>query len=202
MRRTLVLLLSLLLLGCGCFGASAQEGEPHEHAFGDWYTVTEPTCTEAGEERRDCESCDAFETRPVEPRHTFGDWVVVTEPTCTEEGEERRDCEGCDAFETDTLPALGHAWVTDPAVPATCTAEGKTEGISCSRCGAVLAGHKQTVLKPLGHAVLDENGDCMLCGAHVKDLCPYCHKDHGPQPFGKVIAWVHQILYRIRLRFQ
>ena len=144
-----------------------------------------------------CFAASAEEPEPHE--HAFGAWYAVTEATCTTEGEERRDCADCDAFETQQTPPLGHDWVTLPAVPATCTTEGKTEGIVCSRCSAVLSGHKQVTLKPLGHAVLDENGDCRLCGAHVKDLCPYCHEDHSVQWFGRTTAWFHRLLYRIRL---
>ena len=198
MKRLLVFLPALLLLCCGCLAARAAEEEPHTHVFGDWYTLTEATCTDEGEERRDCAGCGAFEMRPMEPRHRFGDWYALTEATCTDEGEERRDCAGCGAFETQTLAPLGHDWVTDPAVPATCTTAGKTEGVHCARCGACLAGHRQTTLKPLGHAVLDENGNCMLCGAHVKDLCPYCHRDHSAQLFGRLIAWFHGVLLRLR----
>ncbi|MBQ9130841.1 MAG: leucine-rich repeat protein, partial [Clostridia bacterium] len=32
------------------------------HSFGEWYTVTAPTCTADGEQRRDCANCDHYET--------------------------------------------------------------------------------------------------------------------------------------------
>ena len=198
MKRALSLCLSLLLLLCGGLVCAADD-EPHTHVFGEWYTVTEPTCTDEGEERRDCEGCDAFETRPIDPRHVFGEWYTVTEPTCTDEGEERRDCEGCDAFETRVVPALYHSFVIDPAVPATCTTAGKTQGEHCELCGAVKT--KQVTLKPLGHAVLDENGNCRLCGEHIKDLCPYCHRDHSGELFGSLTAWLHRLFYSVRLFF-
>lgn len=198
MKRALSLCLSLLLLLCGGLVCAADD-EPHTHVFGEWYTVTEPTCTDEGEERRDCEGCDAFETRPIDPRHKFGEWYTFIEPTCTDEGEERRDCEGCDAFETRVVPALYHSFVIDPAVPATCTTAGKTQGEHCELCGAVKT--KQVTLKPLGHAVLDENGNCRLCGEHIKDLCPYCHRDHSGELFGSLTAWLHRLFYSVRLFF-
>ena len=238
-RACCVLLCLLLSVCCGSF-VFASDDEPHTHVFGDWYTSVEPTCTEKGEERRDCEGCDAFETRPADPLpHAYGDWYVSVEPTCTEEGEERRDCENCNAFETrptDPLPhaygdwyvsveptctdegeerrdcadcnafetrpvdPLPHSFVIDPPVPVTCTTAGKTQGEHCELCGAVKT--PQTTLKPLGHAVLDENGDCVLCGAHVKDLCPYCHKDHSQELFGGLTAWFHRLFYRVGLLFQ
>ena len=158
MKRALSLCLSLLLLLCGGLVCAADD-EPHTHVFGEWYTVTEPTCTD--------------------------------------EGEERRDCEGCDAFETRVVPALYHSFVIDPAVPATCTTAGKTQGEHCELCGAVKT--KQVTLKPLGHAVLDENGNCRLCGEHIKDLCPYCHRDHSGELFGSLTAWLHRLFYSVRI---
>lgn len=50
------------------------------------------------------------------------------------------------------LPAVvvhTHTVVTDAAVPATCTEDGKTEGQHCSSCGEILV--DQTVVKALGH---------------------------------------------------
>ena len=35
------------------------------HTFGEWYTVTEATPTEPGEERRDCENCEHYEIREI-----------------------------------------------------------------------------------------------------------------------------------------
>ena len=36
-----------------------------EHILGDWYTASEPTCATAGEQRRDCELCDYYETDDI-----------------------------------------------------------------------------------------------------------------------------------------
>ena len=35
------------------------------HSIGEWTVSTAPTCTEAGEERRDCNNCDHYETREL-----------------------------------------------------------------------------------------------------------------------------------------
>ena len=44
------------------------------HSFGEWYTVTEATPTEPGEERRDCENCEHYETQEIPPKgYEIGD---------------------------------------------------------------------------------------------------------------------------------
>jgi len=48
---------------CIC-GDSYKDGytQPTGHSFGKWYTVTPPTATTEGKQRRDCANCDYFET--------------------------------------------------------------------------------------------------------------------------------------------
>ena len=83
--------------------------------------------------------------------HAFGEWTTLKGATCTEDGEAERVC-SCGERETKSLNA-GHTEVLEPAVAATCTANGKTEGKHCSVCEAVLVaqeeipatGHKKTV---------------------------------------------------------
>ena len=187
---------------CGtCDTSETREIPMTAHTFGEWYTVTAATCTALGEERRDCENCEEYETREIPmTAHTFGEWETVTMPDCLHRGAARRVCETCEAEETKELSALDHSFVEDPAVAPTCTTAGRTESAHCERCGAVLW-PGPTTLKPLGH-FLDENGDCKICGAHIKDFCPYCGKDHDGQLFGSFVAWLHGILLRLRELFQ
>ena len=49
-----------------------------------------------------------------------------------------------------TIPAKGHTVVTDAAVAATCTTDGKTEGSHCSVCNTVLTA--QTNIPATGHS--------------------------------------------------
>ena len=47
------------------------------HTYGEWYEVKAATCTEKGEERRDCAYCDAYETREtdlIDHMHD-GEWL-------------------------------------------------------------------------------------------------------------------------------
>jgi hypothetical protein len=57
----------------------------------------------------------------------------------------------CDAFYFDNLvPALGHTEETIPAVAATCTETGLTEGKKCSVCGEILVAQEEIAAK--GHS--------------------------------------------------
>lgn len=105
----------------------------------------DPTCTEPGYTKHTkCIRCDYTEDYTVIPAtgHTFGKWYTVTESTCTVAGTKRRDCEKCDYFETEAMELASHTPKTVPAVPATCTETGLTEGSVCAVCGATLVAQK------------------------------------------------------------
>lgn len=62
--------------------------------------------------------------------------------TCTEAGEKTETCV-CGLTRTMESPAKGHTEETIPAVPATCTTAGKTEGKKCSVCSEVLEAQQE-----------------------------------------------------------
>ena len=127
------------------------------HDLGEW-TVTAPavpvTCMTDGKaaiETCYCSRCDYYETRGGEtisaPGHKNGEPVKENEvpATCTADGsyDEVVYCTVCTqeiSRDTKTVGKLGHdlgEWtVTTPAVPATCTTDGKAaiETCYCSRC--------------------------------------------------------------------
>ena len=130
------------------------------------------TCAEVGKtEGKHCSVCGtvlvAQETIDA-LGHDYGAWTQTKAPTCTEKGEEKRTCSRCDAFEVREIAAHGHTEVIDPAVPATCTEAGKTEGKHCSVCGTVLVA--QETVPALGHSYKD--GVCTVCGAKDPDAQP------------------------------
>ena len=109
--------------------------------------------------------------------HKFSTWTTTKNATCTQVGTKSRKCTVCGKTETQTIAKTGHKSVTDKAIPATCTTDGKTEGSHCSVCGAVIkaqdtikaTGHKfgnWTTIKP---ATCTESGTqirkCENCGA-------------------------------------
>lgn len=74
--------------------------------------------------------------------------MKTVKPTCTEEGYSEYTCKNCDySYKTDYVDALGHTEVIDPAIPATETTTGLTEGSHCSVCEKIL--RKQEVIPAL-----------------------------------------------------
>lgn len=69
-------------------------------------------------------------------------------PTCAKNGVRIFTCACGDSY-TEKIPATGHKTVTDKAVAATCTKNGKTAGSHCSVCGTVIKA--QTTVKATGH---------------------------------------------------
>lgn len=67
---------------------------------------------------------------------------VTTAATCSKEGVMTYTCATCGDTYTEPVEKISHTVVTDAAVAATCTTEGKTEGSHCSVCGAVLVAQK------------------------------------------------------------
>lgn len=86
--------------------------------------------------------------------HKWDAGKVTIEATCAQAGLKTYTCTaaGCTdpvATKAENIPALPHTVVIDPAVAATCTEAGKTEGKHCSVCDTVLA--KPEVVPALGH---------------------------------------------------
>lgn len=80
---------------------------------------------------------------------------VTKKATCTQKGIKTFTCECGDSY-TEETAAVGHKAVTDKAVAATCTKEGKTEGTHCSVCNTVLKA-QSTVAKKAHTPKLDES---------------------------------------------
>ncbi|MBQ6874098.1 MAG: leucine-rich repeat protein [Clostridia bacterium] len=112
------------------------------------------TCTSTGlTEGTKCSVCGEIlvdQTVTEMLSHSMGEWITTQAPTCTETGEEKRECANCDYYETNILSATGHTEEAIPAVSATCTSTGLTEGTKCTACGETLV--EQTVTEKLSHS--------------------------------------------------
>ena len=107
--------------------------------------------------------------------HSFSKWNVTTQPTCVAQGVQSRECEDCGYVETSLINPIGHSLVTDKAVAATCTSNGKTSGSHCERCGEVVVA--QNSVQATGHqydtGVVIEEATCIKEG-NIKHSCTIC----------------------------
>jgi len=86
------------------------------------------------EEPTSCIYVDVYIDRVVDVHyHSYSTREVS--PTCTEQGYTIYSCACGHSYNADYVNAKGHTEVVDPAVPATATSTGLTEGRHCSVCG-------------------------------------------------------------------
>ena len=159
-----------------------------------------PSCTEKGEERRDCETCDGYETRAIAANgHTNKDAVVENkvDETCTKDGSYDSViycavCNGEVSRETKVLPKLGHdrstEWTVD--VKPTCTEKG-SKSHHCSRCSdradvteIAATGHTWGVWSQTKAPSCTEKGeerrDCKACdGYETRTIAANGHIESG-----------------------
>ncbi len=133
-----------------------------DHIWNEGAVTKASTCTEDGIKTYTCTVCGTTKTETINKTdHRYGAWTklndaqhqrvcsndkshvekenhawdsgaVTTAATCTKDGVKTYTCSVCGAAKTETVTAPGHKPVTDAAVAATCTADGKTKGSHCS----------------------------------------------------------------------
>ena len=132
---------------CSVCGAVLHAATGHSYHS----VVTAPTCIENGYTTHTCGNCgDSYvDTYVGATGHNPG-----AAATCT-------SAQTCSVCNTVLTPAKGHSEVTDPAVAATCTTPGKTEGKHCADCGAVTVA--QTATDALGHDKVAHEGKTPTC---------------------------------------
>ena len=166
MKKTLWILLSLLLVLL-CMTAAVSCGDDVcEHEWSAWETKTAATCTAAGEQTRTCAECETTETQAIAALgHTGGTATCTAKAVCTTcntaYGEllahdwnaatctAAKTCKNCSATEGN---ALGHTGGT-----ATCTAKAV-----CTTCNTPYG-------EALGHTWTNANcttpKTCSVCAA-------------------------------------
>lgn len=148
----------------------------HECDWTEYVVTTEPTCTEVGEEKRQCKVGGEEDARFVDAwGHDWGEEQVDLDPTCEDEGVAHFECtrENCNEELYIDVPAAGHKWEDLGVVLApTCDAEGLRIW-TCLACGE----EDDTEIAPTGHsygnAVVTKDATCTEAGVATA-TCPAC----------------------------
>ena len=148
--------------------------------------AVDATCTSTGlTEGKKCSFCGktlvAQEETPIIP-HTPSEAVRenVNEATCSKEGsyDEVVYCSVCKtelSRNTVTVEKTAHTEEVIPAVAATCTSKGLTEGKKCSVCGEILVAQEETPMIDHTPATRQENKVEATCGKDGSfELVTYC----------------------------
>ena len=115
--------------------SNSSSSQAHTHTWGSWKPVTNPSCTQAGTEKRTCSECGQSETRSVNALgHNFSVWSTSKAATCTEAGSQKRTCSRCNLTETNPINALGHNWNAGVVTKEPTTEASGTKTYTCQRC--------------------------------------------------------------------
>ncbi len=153
------------------------------HTYGDWYHAADPSCSQSGQERRDCIHCehsDIIYTGYLP--HEYGPWEDSREATCVLPGQQSRSCAVCGHQEVRNLELGDHScgdW--RPVTAATCTSPGqeRRDCIYCSyyetRLTALVPhsfGQWYETLTPTNTETGLERRDCADCDHYEERILP------------------------------
>jgi len=169
-----LVMMSCLLALASCGDEPTPDSTTCSHELGDWRTITEPSCTAKGEERRDCKNCDHYETKAKDALGHDVSYHAGKAATCTEVGYNAyEDCSRCSYTTYVEIAALGHKlgdWIESKA--PTCTEKGE-ERKECDRCD-----HYETrEVDALGHNEVSHEAKAPTCtevGNEAYVTCTRC----------------------------
>ena len=175
---------------CGTVGAEVKTVPALGH---NYVTVSakEPTCTEKGNTPGSyCTRCGDGNVKFVDALgHDFKDLTVTKEATCSEEGLKVGGCARCgEGHVEEVIPKLPHTPVTIPAVEATCSKAGHTEGTKCDVCGEIIKAPEK--VRMLDHTWEVETEyvapTCTTEGKTVSYKCAVCGETKGGNTINKL----------------
>ena len=175
-RFGIVMSLLVLLTGVLLLSSCQEDDKGCDHVWSEWSVVREATCTEAGEERRECSLCGEPETRSLEALGHATSYHAGKDPTCTEDGYASYEaCGRCDYSTYLSIPALGHSFgMSYPAREATCTERGWKSYENCERCGYTA----YEWIPALGHEITEyeaKEATCTEDGWNAHEACSRCN---------------------------
>ncbi len=165
---------------------------PLGHAFGEYVSNDDSTCTEDGTKTAKCIRCDATDTiedAGSKVAHSYVDEVVA--PTCTTDGYTIHKCSACSyEYKDSVVSATGHDYGEVQTVKATCTENGYTYHV-CETCNNY---EKIETLTKTGHTALidaakeatctetglTEGSHCGVCGIVLVPQTVIEKVDHVP----------------------
>ena len=160
---------------------SARDEE--KHTYGDWKTVKEASCTEAGERQMVCSGCnDTVSESIASTGHSYGGWNTVTAATCTATGLQERTCSSCGDKQSETIAVTGHTYSSWATVVAASCEEGGSESRSCRVCGkqetqeVAALGHDAPHLTTRTHLVEGDISNCVVGGKVDIFAYLYCNR--------------------------
>ena len=158
------------------------------------------TCEEDGVEVLKCANCDYTESKTIKALGHDWESAGMQEADCTNAAGEKFVCKN-DAKHTKVVafegelaqPAKGHTPKAVPAVEATCSATGLTEGSVCAVCGETLVAQKETPIDESKHvesvAATLKEATCTTTGI-ARMECSLCHKNLGYKVLKAEHKWV------------
>lgn len=208
LKKTFVFLLLLLLFAClyACAEASGNEdneNDIHIHEYGEW-RITEPTCTEPGERRSECE-CGEIKKETLPARgHTLTQ-IPAKAPTCTETGNYAYwYCTVCQKKFADrtaksvitdsswVVEKIAHSFSYHTATESTCVKRGNEPYCDCLLCGGLFSVNsehipltEEEVFHPLAEHVMIEvpeaASSCSEEGVVRHWYCSACKKNYAEE---------------------
>ena len=148
------------------------------HTYTETVTAEVPaTCTAPGTSAvMKCANCDTTVGGDEIPAldHSYSNWIV-TAASCEEDGVRTKYCKRCGHTVSEAIPAAGHTEKAVEAIPATCSAEGKTAGTVCEVCGQVLEGCEVIPMTAheMGEAQIEREATCAQAGLEYTE-CAVC----------------------------
>ncbi|MBQ4108353.1 MAG: hypothetical protein IJC80_03010 [Clostridia bacterium] len=150
----------------------------------------DPTCTELGMKKYECEKCDHVQVEVLEAYGHVPETVLGYEETCTEAGlSDGSKCAICDeVLQAQQTIEPAHKPMVVKGYASSCTETGLTDGKKCERCDEILVEQKE--IAALGHNKLTVPAKAPTCketGLTSGEKCSRCDEIFVAQEIVDVI---------------